>query len=319
MEKKIKDEQISKCYKVIAPLNKSLGGYITMPMYDDHPEIASFRKYLSDPTVGDYISIRGTSINVYFFKGSQISSSDEYNDYSGYDGFENLNTEKAISKYLSENKDNLLEISSKDMSKEIAIRYDIQNKTDELNNNLLWLDECNRYTPEEKDKISNYNQKISVLKKELNSLSEQLNDFTQNLIGTKNPDNIKSKNQKYVDANYGEVDRDKFFKTDSGFTEVYYNPNANAGGQLVYNEISFDLIREAAQSGKRVQDFFSHLDSGCTQYLIDIDTPEFKGNLDSFMSRKADFENCNAKTMRELKKAAGIVPEKSHTDKDFER
>ena len=88
---------------------------------------------------------------------------------------------------------------------------------------------------------------------------------------------------------------------------------------LVYNEISFDLIREAAQSGKRVQDFFSHLDSGCTQYLIDIDTPEFKGNLDSFMSRKADFENCNAKTMRELKKAAGIVPEKSHTDKDFER
>lgn len=132
-------------------------------------------------------------------------------------------------------------------------------------------------------------------------------------------DTLKTINIQFVDANYGEVDRDKFFKTDNGFTEVYYNPNANAGGQLVYNEISFDLIREAAQSGKRVQDFFSHLDSGCTQYLIDIDTPEFKGNLDSFMSRKADFENCTAKTMRELKKAAGIVPEKSHTDKDFER
>lgn len=130
---------------------------------------------------------------------------------------------------------------------------------------------------------------------------------------------IKDENIKFIDANYGEVDRDKFFKTDNGFTEVYYNPDADAGGQLVYNEISFELIREAAQNGKKVQDFFNHLDSGCTQYLIDIDTPEFKGNLDSFINRKADFEKCNAKTMRELKKAAGIVPEKSHSEKSFEK
>ena len=149
----------------------------------------------------------------------------------------------------------------------------------------------------------------------VNSLSEQLNDFTQILIGTKKPDNVKSKNQKFVDANYGEVDRDKFFKTDSGFTEVYYNPNANAGGQLVYNEISFDLIREATQNSKRVQDFFSHLDGGCTQYLIDIDTPEFKSNLDSFINCKADFEGCNKKTMNGLKKHAGIEHKKSEPER----
>lgn len=148
---------------------------------------------------------------------------------------------------------------------------------------------------------------------------EGFSDFFFEIFENKENEYIKEINSIFVENNYDKVDRDKFFKTDNGFIEVYYNPNANAGGQLVYNEISFDLIREAAQSGKRVQDFFSHLDSGCTQYLIDIDTPEFKSNLDSFMSRKADFENCNAKTMRELKKAAGIVPEKSHTDKDFER
>jgi hypothetical protein len=195
MENEIKDAQICKCYKIIAPLNGSLGGYITMPMYDDHPEIASFRKHLSDPTIGDYISICGTSINVYFFRDSQISSSNEYDDYRGYDGFENLNTKEAISKYLLKNKDNLLEVSLKDMNNEIAIRYGIQDKTYELNNNLMWLDECKIHTPEATDKINNYNQKISVLEKELNSLSEQLNDFTKNLMSAKNATNIRDKKQ----------------------------------------------------------------------------------------------------------------------------
>ena len=80
-----------------------------------------------------------------------------------------------------------------------------------------------------------------------------------------------------------------------------------------------DLIKEAAQKGNNFKDFFSHLDSGCTQYLIDINTPEFKGNLDSFIRRKADFENCNAKTMKALKQAAGITPEKVRKDKNLER
>lgn len=143
--------------------------------------------------------------------------------------------------------------------------------------------------------------------------------FFYEIYKDKLPEYRKEVNCRVVAENYDKIDRDKFFKTDSGFTEVYYNPDADAGGQLVYNEISLDLIREAAQSSKKMQDFFSHLDSGCTQYLIDIGTPEFKGNLDSFISRKADFENCNTKTMRALKKAAGIVPEKSHTDKNFEK
>lgn len=123
------------------------------------------------------------------------------------------------------------------------------------------------------------------------------------------------KNTRFINKNYDEIDRDKFFKTDSGFTEVYYNPDASAGGQLVYNEISFDLIREAVQNSKTVKDFFTHIDGGCTQYIIDIDTPEFRGNLDSFMRRKADFEGASKKTMHGLMKAVGIKP----PNKDMER
>jgi hypothetical protein len=53
--------------------------------------------------------------------------------------------------------------------------------------------------------------------------------------------------------------------------------------------------------------------------LIDVGTPEFRGNLESFVKRKADFEGCTKKTMDGLKKAVGIMPEKSHKNKDMER
>ena len=126
-------------------------------------------------------------------------------------------------------------------------------------------------------------------------------------------------NLQFIEKHHTDIIRDKFFVGENGVTEVYYNPDAAAGGQLVYNDISFDLIKEAVQKGNNFKDFFSHLDSGCTQYLIDINTPEFKGNLDSFIRRKADFENCNAKTMKALKQAAGITPEKVRKDKNLER
>lgn len=125
------------------------------------------------------------------------------------------------------------------------------------------------------------------------------------------------KNLRFVEQNYNKIDRDKFFKTEAGITEVYYNPDADAGGQLVYNEISNDLIKRAADCTKNVSDFFTHIESGCRQYLIDIDTPEFKGNLDSFIKRMADFEGCTEKTMKGLKKHVDI--EKNHRKTEPER
>ena len=120
---------------------------------------------------------------------------------------------------------------------------------------------------------------------------------------------------KFVEQTYGTITEDKFFKTDGGITEVYYNPDANSGGQLVYIEASDDIIREAAEKFKKPADFFSHIEGMGRGYLIDVGTPEFRGNLESFMNRKADFEGCTKKTMDGLKKAVGIL--KKH--KDMER
>ena len=100
---------------------------------------------------------------------------------------------------------------------------------------------------------------------------------------------------------------------------MYFNPDSTAGGQLVYNEISKDLIAEAAKATTNTKDFFNYLQENCRQYLMDIDTPEFRGNLESFMQRKADFEDYNDKTAKALKKFAGVEPEKATKKKEPER
>ncbi len=111
------------------------------------------------------------------------------------------------------------------------------------------------------------------------------------------------------------VNKDKFFKTDNGFTEVYYNPDSTAGGQIVYVQISENDIKEAAAHSKHPKDFFDHLSSIGKCCLIDIGTPEFQVNFESFVNRSADFEGCTKKTMDELKKSVGIMPK----HKDMER
>ena len=54
---------------------------------------------------------------------------------------------------------------------------------------------------------------------------------------------------------------DAFFidREQESVTWMYFNPDSNAGGQYVTNTLSFDEIREAAQSHKSADDFFDYL------------------------------------------------------------
>lgn len=125
---------------------------------------------------------------------------------------------------------------------------------------------------------------------------------------------LRESDLKFAERHSEELAPDKFFRTGSGFTEVYYNPDAEAGGQLVYLELSEADVKEAAQS-KQPGGFFDRLSSVGRCYLIDAGTPEFRGNLESFIKRRADFEGCTKKTMDGIKKEIGIAPK----HKDMER
>ena len=127
----------------------------------------------------------------------------------------------------------------------------------------------------------------------------------------------KYKDLQFVEKNYGDIDQDKFFKIDGGIMEMYYNPDANAGGQFVELTIYNDDIAEAAKLHKNPKDFFSYLEGAAKGNLCDVGTKTFMETAKSFIKVKADFEGCTPKTMKALKKYAGI--EKVKPDKDIER
>ena len=121
----------------------------------------------------------------------------------------------------------------------------------------------------------------------------------------------------FVKQNYDAISKDKFYKTTNGVTEMYYNPDANAGGQLVELTISKDDILEAAKLYKQPQDFFSHVGEMSKGALYDVGTETFMETAKDFIESKADFEGCSLKTMNALKKYA--TPDKAKTDKAPER
>jgi hypothetical protein len=124
----------------------------------------------------------------------------------------------------------------------------------------------------------------------------------------------KFKNLRTVEKHSDDIKKDKFFKTDYGFEEVYYNPDSTAGGQIVYNEIGYDLIQEASKEAS-LEQFYDFLSSGCKQSLIDIDTPEFKSMFFYYTNKKADFEGINAETMKGLIKHARAEKKKSEPER----
>lgn len=120
-------------------------------------------------------------------------------------------------------------------------------------------------------------------------------------------------NKLFVKKNYADVNQDKFFKTDYGFEEIYYNPDSTAGGQLVYNEFSFELIREASKQDSMMK-FYNYLNSGCKQYCVDIDSAEFMDYLKDFMEREPDYLKDNKETANAMIKAANEDKKRNKTE-----
>ena len=44
---------------------------------------------------------------------------------------------------------------------------------------------------------------------------------------------------------------DIFFVQNDEFVEMYYNPDAKAGGQVVYNTIPYELIHQATEQDRK--------------------------------------------------------------------
>lgn len=96
------------------------------------------------------------------------------------------------------------------------------------------------------------------------------------------------KTLRFIERSTDEFHKTKFFKTDYGFEEVYYNPDATSGGQLVYNQYPYALIREAKKQGN-VEAFFNYLTENCKEFLVDIDNENFLDYAYEFVGKEAEY------------------------------
>jgi len=111
-------------------------------------------------------------------------------------------------------------------------------------------------------------------------------------------------NNQYIKQNNTDFEADKFYVDErAGYIkEMYYNPNSNAGGQLVLNYLYLDVLQEAFEECKTEEAFWGRLDECARQYLIDIDTPEFAGDAWDFVNKPYNFEGQTCETMDSIKR-----------------
>ena len=93
-------------------------------------------------------------------------------------------------------------------------------------------------------------------------------------------------------------------KANDSVTCVYFNPDSDAGGQLVYNQISQEDLIEALNSSNPIQ----YIDSCGIITLVDITDENFKEMADEFL---ADSEDFNSKDNNIIEELRALVPSES--------
>jgi hypothetical protein len=114
-----------------------------------------------------------------------------------------------------------------------------------------------------------------------------------------------TENRKYVDEHYSELclDRINIDQPCERAEIVYYNPDSGDSGQLVYNEISFDILREAFEMRLPEPEFWDYIESEASQTLLDITSPDFLGEARRFIEVTCDHKGRDSDAMEFLRTA----------------
>jgi hypothetical protein len=112
-----------------------------------------------------------------------------------------------------------------------------------------------------------------------------------------------TENKKYANEHYSELLADKIYidQPCERAEIVYYNPDNDTGGQLVYNEISFDILREAFESSLTEPEFWDYIEREASQTLLDITSPDFLGEAHRFIEVTCDHTGRDTDAMELLR------------------
>ena len=108
-------------------------------------------------------------------------------------------------------------------------------------------------------------------------------------------------NKAYIKNCVPMIDAVKFYEDGDSLRMMYYNPDADAGGQLVENYLHLDVLKKAFEECKSEDEFWNRLDERARQYLIDIDTPEFIAEARHFVEEPGDYSGQDKHTMEAIR------------------
>ena len=126
--------------------------------------------------------------------------------------------------------------------------------------------------------------------------------------------------------NYDTLDRDLFFNNpdSESVTHIYYNPDANSGGQFVISEINYyeieNALKKFSDKSDDVETFFDYLDSISEQKCIDIGDDLFLETYQKFYSNEHIAEGITDEVKKQLTNIATVnytVPDKTDYYKSY--
>ena len=126
--------------------------------------------------------------------------------------------------------------------------------------------------------------------------------------------------------NYDTLDRDLFFNNpdSESVTHIYYNSDANSGGQFVISEINYyeieNALKKFSDKSDDVETFFDYLDSISEQKCIDIGDDLFLETYQKFYSNEHIAEGITDEVKKQLTNIATVnytVPDKTDYYKSY--
>lgn len=144
------------------------------------------------------------------------------------------------------------------------------------------------------EKTNVYSGEYTVLLQDQNGevITQNLREIKTKFQNLTNRGEVQSRAeniQNEADITYIPSDLDKFYvnRENERVTRVYYNPDSDAGGQLVYEHFTFDQIFDAMIK----EDALEYLTEVCRQELADVTAPDFAAKAREFFADTEDFNS----------------------------
>ena len=129
----------------------------------------------------------------------------------------------------------------------------------------------------------------------------------------RNIDIHEENHRDFVEANLDEFNKTKIYvyPDKENVVAAYYNPDCNAGGQIVYNSVSYYGVKMLFNECNTEEKFWERFDEIAYQTISDMGTPDFTADAKDFIENPCAYIGCDTETITALK---------SHiTDHDIEK